>query len=93
MIEDTIAHIEARVRAAEALHGDKRQELQKLLIQLRAEVGSLPHEVRRIESPEGEDPQGALQRLEQSLTGFETTHPQVVGMVNRISTILANMGI
>jgi hypothetical protein len=93
MIEDTIAHIEAHVRAAEALPGDKRQELENLLVQLRAEIRSLPREVRRVEVPEGEDAQSALQRLEQSLTGFETTHPQVVGMVNRISTILANMGI
>jgi hypothetical protein len=93
MIDDTIATIEARVRAADALPGDKRQELEKLLAQLRTEVRSLPREIRRAEIPDSEDAQGALQRLEESLTGFETTHPQVVGMVNRISTILANMGI
>jgi hypothetical protein len=43
-------------------------------------------------SPE-DDADTALGRLRESLAEFETTHPQLVGTVNRISTILANMGI
>jgi len=31
--------------------------------------------------------------LESSVGGFEETHPQLVGIVNRIATMLSNMGI
>ena len=31
--------------------------------------------------------------LESSVGGFEETHPQLVGVVNRIATMLSNMGI
>jgi hypothetical protein len=93
MIEDTIAKIEQRLRTANQIPLSERAELEELLAQLRREAGSLP----RLREPEGmagdEDVQSALGRLEESLTEFETTHPQLVGIVNRISTILANMGI
>ena len=35
----------------------------------------------------------SLQGLSRSVEEFEDTHPQLVGVVNRISTVLANMGI
>ena len=92
MIEDTIARIEARLRTAQSLPAEERRELQSLLDRLRREAGSLPIECRA-EPSDDEDVQGALSQLEESLTKFETTHPQLVGIVNRISTILANMGI
>lgn len=79
---------------AESLPPAERGELEELLSQLRIEARSLPDVSRAIisERPD-EDAQGAVGRLEESLTEFETTHPQLVGIVNRISTILANMGI
>ena len=99
MIEETIARLEARVRAADSLPAAKRQELEELLAKLRNEIESLPEKPSSAQlaiepdTVETEDVQSTLGRLEQSLAGFETTHPQVIGMVNRISTILANMGI
>ena len=93
MIEDTIAKIEEKLRTAKNLPSWERAELQGLLSQLRAEASSLPDLGERSEDADNEDVQGALGRLEESLTEFETTHPQLVGIVNRISTILANMGI
>ena len=94
MIEDTIAKIEQRLRSAQSLPPDQRLEFQQLLAQLRSEAQSLPD----VPTPVGsaahdDDAQTALGRLQESLTEFETTHPQLVGTVNRISTILANMGI
>ena len=93
MIENTIARIEERLRTAENLPSSERTELERLLAQLRAEAASLP-QLRRpgVESGD-ESVHSALNRLEESLTEFETTHPQLVGIVNRISTMLANMGI
>jgi hypothetical protein len=93
MIEDTIAKIEARLRTAGSLPPEERQELAELLSQLRAEAGSLPLRSEEGADLEDDDVQGALGRLEELLSEFETTHPQLVGIVNRISTILANMGI
>ncbi len=91
MIEETINKIEERLRSAENLSPEKRAELESLLAELRAEVATLPREKRVM--PENADEDDLLDRLNQSVTGFETTHPQLVGIVNRISTILANMGI
>lgn len=93
MIEDTIAKIEEKLRTAQHLPSSERAELEGLLSQLKVETSSLPRLSERLENADDEDVQGALGRLEESLTEFETTHPQLVGIVNRISTILANMGI
>ena len=96
MIEDTIAIIEQRLRAAQSLPPAERRELEQLLAQLRIEARSLPAGLTSAPAdlPDpGSDPHSALDRLQESLTEFETTHPQLVGTVNRISTILANMGI
>ncbi len=41
MIEDTIAKIEARLQNTDALAADKREELQQLLVTLKAEVARL----------------------------------------------------
>jgi len=93
MIEDTIAKIEEKLRTAKDLPSAERAELEDLLSQLRTEASSLPDLKERSEDTDDEDVQSALGRLEESLTEFETTHPQLVGIVNRISNILANMGI
>ena len=93
MIEDTIARIEERLRTAENLPSSERAELERLLEQLRTEAASLPQLREPAREAEEEDVHSALGRLEESLTEFETTHPQLVGIVNRISTMLANMGI
>jgi hypothetical protein len=93
MIEDTISKIEERLRAGTNLAPAERAELEELLVQLRTEAASLPGFAVRDDLSGDDDVRGALGRLEESLTEFETTHPQIVGIVNRISTILANMGI
>jgi hypothetical protein len=94
MIEDTISKIELRLRTNNSLPPTERFELENLLAQLRTEARSLPRPPipSTPQSPD-EDAQTALGRLQHSLAEFETTHPQLVGTVNRISTILANMGI
>ena len=94
MIEDTIGKIEQRLRTANALPDADRFELEQLLAQLRNEARSLPRQPF-LPRPLAEDADAhtALRQLRQSITEFETSHPQLVGTVNRISTILANMGI
>jgi len=41
MIEDTITNIEARIKAADAINEDRRQELLQLLATLKSEVAKL----------------------------------------------------
>jgi hypothetical protein len=91
MIEDTISKIEERLQAADSLSPEKRRELESLLGQLRREARGL--ELSVPEPEEDQDARSAIDQLEASLTEFETSHPQLVGLVNRISTMLANMGI
>jgi hypothetical protein len=93
MIEDTITRIQERLRTAQSLPEAERRELEELLAQLRVEASSLPAAPAYTASEDDEDIHTNLGRLEESLAEFETTHPQLVGIVNRISTMLANMGI
>ncbi len=94
MIEETISKIEERLRDADSLTPANRAELQNLLAQLRREAQTLPANALPGDSgPPDEDVQSTIGRLEESLTAFETSHPQLTGIVNRISAILANMGI
>jgi hypothetical protein len=93
MIEDTIARIEERLRSDESLPASERAELEQLLRQLRTESATLPRLDPRGPAEPGEDVHSALGRLEESLAEFEATHPQLIGIVNRISNILSNMGI
>jgi mannitol-1-phosphate/altronate dehydrogenase len=91
MIEDTINKIEQRLRSSENLPPDKRAELESLLAELRTEIATLPGVQEQTRDDSDDD--DLLHKLNQSVTEFETTHPQLIGIVNRISTILANMGI
>jgi len=94
VIDETISRIEERLRAAESLSPAQRAELEELLRQLRTEARSLPPDALPEAPPsDEEDVQSTVSRLEESLTAFETSHPQLTGLVNRISAILANMGI
>ena len=93
MIEQTIAKIEERLRAAQSLSPAQRAELHELLSQLRRDAGSLPPNALSEVDPDDDDLQNSISRLAQALTSFETSHPQLTGAVNRISAILANMGI
>lgn len=96
MIEDTIARIEERLRAADSIPAEKRRELEQLILELRREAAALPPHVRARRTNESDlvlDARTAVDRLGENLTEFEATHPQLVGLVNRISTFLSNMGI
>jgi hypothetical protein len=95
VINETIARIEERIRAADSLSAAQRAELQGLLAELRREAGTLPPDALNA-TPEpvaDEDVQSTVSRLSETLTAFEASHPRLTGVVNRISTFLSNMGI
>lgn len=91
MIEDTIAKIEQRLRSDPSMSAEKRLEMESLLTELRREAAPLNLPIPDRTVPD--EPRGAIDSLAADLTGFETTHPRLVGLVNRISIVLANMGI
>ena len=110
MINDTLAKIEARLRAAESVPTERRQELLKLVSTLRSEIDELSktdeehaqsiagftqvstHEATRT-APNPDLVKASLEGLTGSVAGFEKSHPQLVQIVNTISTTLSNLGI
>ncbi len=110
MIQETIEKLEKAIRLAAATDPAHRDELIRLLEQLKAEVHSLPpadHEAARSiaqfaeaathEASRSEKSARLLELsrsgLEESVAGFEGSHPQLVGVVNRICNLLAGIGI
>lgn len=96
MIEHTIEKLEERLRSA-SLTQEQRSEAERLLHELKTELArarkSAAPELARGEKRELREDESALDLLSESVTGFEASHPRLVGLVNRISTVLANMGI
>ncbi|OGR46897.1 MAG: hypothetical protein A2X40_02555 [Elusimicrobia bacterium GWC2_65_9] len=110
MIEETVAKIEQAIRRAGDADPKHKEELIRLLGQLKAEVRGLPaaqgekarsiahyaeaaaHEAARKEKSAKllEMSRGALQ---ESVVGFEASHPRLTAVVNDISALLARIGI
>lgn len=90
MIHDTINQIEERLRRSGCLTPEQRRELEGLLAQLRAEAQTLPRQQEPASTRSDDD---LLGRLKESVTEFETTHPQLITLVDRINNMLASFGI
>ena len=107
MIRDTISKIEARLQGSNALSDDARAELLSLLGELKREIANVEPSVgqniagqteslTKQATEESRNPEllkRSLDDLAASVGGFETSHPALVQVVNRICTTLANIGI
>ena len=109
MIDDTISRIEAKLRESGPSNAEHREELLLLLGQLKEELGRLERthseDVRNITGRAERSAEVAtstnnpellkrsIQELADSVDGFENSHPQLVQIVNRIATMLSNLGI
>ena len=106
MIRDTISKIEARLQGSNALSADARAELLSLLGELKREIENVEPSVGQNiagqtesltkQATEERNPEllkRSLDELAASVGGFETSHPALVQVVNRICTTLANIGI
>ena len=108
MIHDRIAKIEATLAAAPDLPAATREELQRLVAELKAEVVELPPaqrgEAQSIAQSadaaiaaaavgKDENTPDLLQEFRASVEGFEASHPRLVQIVDRIALTLSNMGI
>jgi len=107
MIRDTISKIEARLQGSNALSDDARADLLSLLGELKREIGNVEpavgqsiaghtEQLTKQATEEARNPEllkRSLDELSASVGGFETSHPRLVQVVNRICTTLSNIGI
>jgi hypothetical protein len=110
MINDTIGKIEGRIRKAESIKPEAKEELLRLLSTLQQEVTSLEHthgeaadsitgfadvsthQATR-ESRNNKLLELSLQGFSSSVGGFESSHPRLVHLVNRICETLSSLGV
>jgi small-conductance mechanosensitive channel len=89
MIHDTLAQLEAKLRATPQLEEPARRELQALLERLQREIAA----EARSESADVHELRDTLQSLSSEIRGFEQSHPRLTQLINRLSTTLANLGV
>lgn len=108
MLEERIQKMESAVKTAENISADQKAELLSLLAKLKAALGKVEHRedaesiARFAEASVHEATrkkkkrnvlEAALHGLKQSVEEFEASHPELVALVSKISTVLANMGL
>jgi hypothetical protein len=80
-----LAELKTEVSALAATHGENARDIALL-------AGASAHEATR----EGKEPgevDAALEKLTGSVSGFETTHPRLAQIVNRLAVTLSGVGI
>jgi len=83
MVKPLLEQLRAKVETASGLPATTKSELLKLVAELEsqsARTGSTA------------DPHG-VDRLVASVEGLEVSHPEITDIVNRIATMLGNIGI
>jgi len=96
MIDRHIENLESRIRNAEGISDERRAELLGLLDSMRKEAASLPEEARdRLETTVDTDQStdAVVAEMQDSLSGFEASHPKLTQLTNQVAIVLSNMGI
>lgn len=85
MINQTFSEIESKIQAS-GLDAAKQREILGLLARLKGEIGEhQKNNLKPLQSP--------VEELRSSVEGFEQSHPKLVQAVNKVSQILADLGI
>jgi chromosome segregation ATPase len=91
MIIETIAAIEAKIRA-EPMSDATKGELLQLVTTLKTEIADL--EQNSTASREKQKVlKSSVDELRSSVAGFEKSHPKLIQAVNSISSTLSNWGV
>jgi len=108
MIQDRIAKIEETLAATPDLPAPTREELLRLLSELKSEVAAMAPAhggeaqsiaqsadaaFTAVSHPRDESSSAVLDDFRASVEGFEASHPRLVQIVDRIAQTLSNMGI
>ena len=90
MIQDHLDKIEARVQGASNIPEETKTELLGLIAELKTEAGGLPA------AEDGQAPvdaDNAVEKLTGSVSEFETSHPKLAQLINRLAVTLSGVGI
>jgi hypothetical protein len=109
MIQDTLTQIERKLSEVNTVTPETRRELAQLLATLNQEIAALSTttsppaetittssgspEPAAIDADEPEMLEATVEKLRESVEGFENSHPRLVEAINRIATTLAGLGI
>ena len=83
MVKDLLQQLRSAVEKASGLPAESKAELEKLVAELERQTGAAGTTEHR----------HGLNRLTEAVEGLEVSHPEITGLVNRIATALANVGI
>ena len=86
MVKPLLEQLRTKVENARGLTDTSKAELLKLVADLDRQTAGTT-ETGSAESKDG------LDRLITSVKGLEVSHPEITDLVNRIATMLANLGI
>lgn len=87
MIRNRLDEIEAKVQGASNIPEDTRAQLLTLLGDLKTEA------VKLAETHDEKTVDAALEGLTTPVSDFETTHPKLTQLVNRLADMLSSVGI
>jgi len=95
MIRKRIEELEQRIDRSETLSAENKAEILGALADLKREAATLPEsESAAVEPvPEEASVNAVLDDLTASVASFESSHPRVTALANRVAVILSNMGI
>jgi len=96
MVKPLLEQLRSKVEKASGLPDTTKAELLRLVAELESQAtrtGSPKTESPNAGTPDSTEGQHNLNRLVSSVEGLEASHPDITALVNRIATILGNMGI
>lgn len=97
MIDETLDRLEQRIRSSERTSDDAKQDLLALVRELRTELAGLAasheDEARTLADHAAAAAEGVESGVEDSVLEFETSHPQIVGLVRSFLRTLSDAGI
>lgn len=82
-LQASLAELKKEVEGLDSTDGESQERLQRIIKNLET----------KLDATDDEPEDGFMSYLEDSLTHFETSHPQVTSIINRVATALSNMGI
>jgi len=92
MIENLLAELRKQVELADNLPESTRKDLLQHVEAMEASHATSVFEESEESESVAEEPQG-IDRLVSSVEELEASHPEITATVNRIATVLGNMGI
>ena len=94
MIKDHLGQLRNLIEQAGGLPDATRNELLKLVSTVENETSPVEGQPEEAAEPSDETPtQDSFAKLSSSIEELETSHPEMVTVVNRIAVTLGNMGI